>query len=286
MVDPPASSEQAATRHAGAAPEDPDLKWRALIEAAPFPIMLQEGGLVTWVNEALMQLMRASSRDQVVGRSTLDFTHPDDRAVVQQRRAQVQSSDRLPRIDMRLLRCDGTVAHVEVMSRVILRDKVPVVQIALFDLQARKEVEEARRRSEVQAQVIEAQAAMLRELSTPLIPLGDGAVVVPLVGRITDERAAAIHERLAAGVVEQAARVVIVDLTGVPEADAGVAEFILRAVGVVRLLGAEVILTGIKPSIANRLVEDGVDLRGVSIRGTVRDGIQRAMARRAAPLTR
>jgi rsbT co-antagonist protein RsbR len=134
----------------------------------------------------------------------------------------------------------------------------------------------------VQAQVIAAQAETLRVLSTPLIPLGDGVVVMPLVGRITEERAAGLVARLAAGVVEQAARAAIVDVTGVPEADAGVAEALVRAARAVRLLGANVVLTGIHPSIARTLVELGVDLGGIATRGTLRDGIHYAYLRSVA----
>lgn len=253
-------------------------RWRTLVSTAPLPLLVQKGGVITWANDAMLQLLRASRPEDVVGRTTLDITHPDDHAVVVERRARIQASDdELPRVELRAVRCDGTVAHVEVTSRPLVQGGERCVQIALVDVTARKEAEEERRRSEVQAELIRAQDEALRVLSTPLIPLGDGVLVMPLVGRITDERATGIVEALAGGVVEQGARVAIVDVTGVPVAEAGVAAALLRAAQVVRLLGAEVVLTGIQPSMAQTLVELGADLGGIVTRGTLRDGIRHAM---------
>lgn len=158
-----------------------------------------------------------------------------------------------------------------------------MVQTAILDITARKHAEEVRRVSEAQARLIEAQEEALRVLSTPIIPLGDGILVLPLIGRVTQERASRILSTLAEGVVAQSARVAIVDVTGVPEADAGVAEALVRVAQAIRLLGAEVVITGIQPPIARTLVELGEGFSRIATRATLRDGIEQASKRRHAP---
>lgn len=136
---------------------------------------------------------------------------------------------------------------------------------------------EALRRSAVQEELIRAQEASLRALSTPLIPVSDRVVVMPLVGSINRARADLILEALLAGVVEHRAAFAILDVTGVPEVDQTVAEAMVRAAGAVRLLGAEAVLTGIQPKLAQVLVGMGVDLGGIAVRGTLRAGIAYAL---------
>jgi rsbT co-antagonist protein RsbR len=132
-------------------------------------------------------------------------------------------------------------------------------------------------RAALQAQVIEAQRAVLRELSTPLIPIADRVVVVPLIGTIDEQRAEQMLEALLAGVSTQRAETVIIDITGVRAVDTQVAAVFVRAAKAVRLLGAEVILTGIKPQIAETLVRMGVDLSGMRTLGSLQVGIAHAL---------
>jgi anti-anti-sigma regulatory factor len=137
--------------------------------------------------------------------------------------------------------------------------------------------QEALRRSAVQEELIRAQEASLRALSTPLIPVSDRVVVMPLVGSINRARADLILEALLAGVVEHQAAFAILDVTGVPEVDQTVAEAMVRAAGAVRLVGAEAVLTGIQPKVAQVLVGMGVDLGGIAARSTLRAGIAYAL---------
>lgn len=118
-----------------------------------------------------------------------------------------------------------------------------------------------------------------RELSTPLIPVSEGVVVIPLIGTIDEVRAEQMRAVLLEGVVMHAARVAILDVTGVPSVDEQVAGALLSAVRAARLLGSEVILSGIKPRAAHAMVELGVDLVGVVTKGTLKDAIAHALAR-------
>ncbi|AKT44125.1 PAS domain S-box protein [Chondromyces crocatus] len=255
-------------------------RWRALVELAPLSMCVQREGVVLWVNDAGVRLVGAASASELLGMNIIDFIHPEDR---EESRRQVMKSvrtgQRLAPVDWRVVTLHGELLHVQVIAQAILFGGEPATQLALVDVTARLLAEAAQRREDAQAKLIEAQEETLRALSTPLIPLEKGLLVLPLVGRITGDRAKRIVEELASGVVEQQASVVILDVTGVPEADESVAAALARAAQTIRLLGAEVILTGIQPVIARMFVELNVDLGGMTTRGTLRDGIAHALAR-------
>ncbi|HTN92351.1 MAG TPA: STAS domain-containing protein [Sorangium sp.] len=139
------------------------------------------------------------------------------------------------------------------------------------DLTERKRAEEERVR--LKDEVIRVQAATLRELSTPLLRIGEGAVLMPLVGAMDPGRAAAVLERLLQGVSTAQARVVLLDITGVSNVDTQVADALIQTARAVRLLGAQMVLTGIRPEIAQVLVGLGVDLRGIVTLGSLQSGI-------------
>jgi rsbT co-antagonist protein RsbR len=132
-------------------------------------------------------------------------------------------------------------------------------------------------RMALQEQVIQAQQAALHELSTPLIPLADGIVAMPLVGTIDSRRAQQVVEELLQGVSGNRAATAIIDITGVPVVDTQVAGALLRAAQAVELLGARVILTGIRPEVAQTLVGIGVNLGSIVTRSTLQDGIGYAL---------
>lgn len=131
----------------------------------------------------------------------------------------------------------------------------------------------------LQDAVITAQAATLAELSTPLIPISRDTLVLPLIGAIDAARAERVRATLLEGITAARARVAIVDITGVVGMDAQTAGYLLGAARAVRLLGAQVVLTGIRAEVAQTLVELDVDLRAVIIRATLESGVAWAMNR-------
>lgn len=128
-------------------------------------------------------------------------------------------------------------------------------------------------------QIILNQQAALRELSTPLIPLSDAVMIMPLIGTIDALRAQQILETLLQGVADQHAATVIVDITGVQIVDTHVANALIQAAQAVRLLGASVVLTGIRPEVAQTLVGLGVDLSGIVTYGSLQSGIANTLQR-------
>lgn len=124
---------------------------------------------------------------------------------------------------------------------------------------------------------IRMQEENLRALSTPLIPIAESVVVMPLIGTVNSARARQVLEKLLEGVVAHRAAVAILDVTGVPVVDAEVANGLIQAAKGVALLGAEVVLTGIRPEMARTLVELGTDLRGLVVRSTLQSGVEHAL---------
>jgi rsbT co-antagonist protein RsbR len=151
------------------------------------------------------------------------------------------------------------------------------------DITDLREAEEERAR--LQAQVIEAQRESLRELSTPLLPIASGVVLIPLVGAIDQARAALVLETLLEGVSAHRAEIAILDITGVSMVDASVALGLVQAAQAARLLGAEVLLTGVSPQAARTLVELATDMRGIKTLSRLEQGVEYAMRRavRGAP---
>jgi anti-anti-sigma regulatory factor len=127
--------------------------------------------------------------------------------------------------------------------------------------------------SEELAAASQAQAAALAELSTPLIPISDTVVVMPLIGAVDARRAQQVLEALLEGIGSSGADVAILDITGVPVVDTMVANGLIQAAQAARLLGATVMLTGIRPEVAQTLVGLGVDLRGIVTHSTLQSGI-------------
>ncbi|UQA54912.1 PAS domain S-box protein [Polyangium aurulentum] len=154
------------------------------------------------------------------------------------------------------------------------------VCVSFEDVTERRRTEEALRQSLIQAEVIRAQAAALAELSTPLIPIRDDVVVMPLIGTVDGIRAEQMLETLLSGVGSHGTRIAILDITGVAVVDANVANTIVRAAQAVKLLGAQVMLTGIRPEVARTLIGLDVDLGGIVTHGSLQAGIAAAFKRR------
>jgi rsbT co-antagonist protein RsbR len=137
----------------------------------------------------------------------------------------------------------------------------------------RKRAEAMLRQSIDQEEMILAQQAVLAELSTPLIPINEHVMVMPLIGGVDSRRAQQVLETLLSGVAASHAQIAILDITGVPVVDTQVADALVRAAQAVKLLGAQVVLTGIRPEVAQTLVGLGADLASIVTRSSLQSGI-------------
>ena len=137
-------------------------------------------------------------------------------------------------------------------------------------------------RARLQQEIIRAQSARLVELSTPVIPITDRIMVMPLIGSMDEQRAQQVLSAALEGVQAHRAGVVIIDITGVKLVDSSVASTLIRTAAALRMLGAQAMLTGISPEVAQTLVGLGISLEGIVTMGTLRSGIAYALRRSGA----
>lgn len=134
--------------------------------------------------------------------------------------------------------------------------------------------------------VIMRQQREMLELSTPVVALWEGILAVPLIGTLDSERTQVVMESLLQRIVDTGASIAIIDITGVPTVDTLVAQHLLKTVGAARLMGAECIISGIRPQIAQTIVHLGVDLGNVATKATLADALVLALGRVGAAVTR
>jgi rsbT co-antagonist protein RsbR len=129
---------------------------------------------------------------------------------------------------------------------------------------------------EERERIIRKQADALRELSTPVLQVRERLLILPIIGVLDDQRADQLTEQLLGGIRRHRAKVVVIDITGVPDLDAEVANHLVQTVDASRLMGAGVIITGLSPEIAQTLVRIGVDLSKMNTVGDLQGGIEEA----------
>src|SRR6201747_1408923 len=124
--------------------------------------------------------------------------------------------------------------------------------------------------------IIRQQQEAIRELSTPVLQVRERLLILPIIGVIDPQRARQLTEQLLRGIRSNRAKVVVIDITGVPAIDSTVANHLVQTVDASRLMGASVIITGLSPEIAQTLVTLGVDLSKVNAVGDLQGGIEEA----------
>ena len=134
--------------------------------------------------------------------------------------------------------------------------------------------------------VIHRQQMELMELSTPVVQLWGEVVALPLIGTLDSNRTQVVMENLLQRVVETGARIAIIDITGVPTVDTLVAQHLMKTVAATRLMGADCIISGIRPQIAQTIVHLGVNLNDIITKATLADAFQVALHRLGAAVTK
>lgn len=133
--------------------------------------------------------------------------------------------------------------------------------------------------------LIERQQQDMLELSTPVVRLWEGIVALPLIGTLDSARTQIVMQNLLEAIVQFAASVAILDITGVPTVDTLVAQHLLKTVAAARLMGADCIISGIRPQIAQTIIHLGVELSDVTTKATLAEAFQLALKRIAATKT-
>ena len=135
-------------------------------------------------------------------------------------------------------------------------------------------------------EVISRQQQELLELSTPVVKLWDGILALPMIGTLDSARTQVVMESLLQKIVETESQIAIIDITGVPTVDTLVAQHLLKTVTALRLMGADCIISGVRPQIAQTIVHLGVDLQGVTTKANLADALALALKRTGVSFTK
>lgn len=247
---------------------------RSLIEASLDPLVtIGTDGKIMDVNKAT-EVVTGVSRESLIGRDFSDyFTEPEK---AREGYKKVFSEGMVRDYPLTIRHTSGRTTDV-LYNAAVYKDEAGEVQgvfAAARDITERKKAEEALAK---QTEIIQRQAQEILEVSTPVMQVWEGVLVAPLIGTLDSQRTQQFMERLLERVVETNSPVTLVDVTGVPTIDTQTAQHLIDTISAVRLLGAQVILTGIRPAIAQTLVHLGVDLSDITTRSSLSGGLLVAM---------
>lgn len=252
--------------------------FQLLVENAPDGIAITDSSLhITYANPAFETMF--DYQPTVVGRSLEQLIIPEDRPMISTFVQRVQTEGAV-RDQMRYQRANGQVFTAQFSGLVIRDDAGNVLGFASINRDITELLRAEQERQLLQEQVITAQQAALRELSTPLMPIAEGVVVMPIIGAIDTARARQIMETLLEGINAHNAEIAILDITGVRVVDTQVAAALLRAAQAARLLGAQVVISGISAEVAQTLVHIGADLHEMVAKQSLQQSIAYALAQR------
>jgi rsbT co-antagonist protein RsbR len=154
-----------------------------------------------------------------------------------------------------------------VAGAVLINTAIATLRLVLLDVELRTLLD-----------TVTSQREQLTELSTPVIKLWDGILAIPLIGTLDSMRSQVATESLLQAIMDHQARVAILDITGVPTVDTMVAQHLLKTAMAARLMGADCVISGIRPQIAHTMVQLGIDLGEVATRARLADALAYAMA--------
>lgn len=203
------------------------------------------------VRDTLTSISRSRSQKGFTSTETASFVFSFKQPLFSRLRSELQQ--------------DGLTLSEEIWLATTLLDKLGLLTTEVYQ--------------KVREEIIIRQQEELLELSTPVVKLWDNILVLPLIGTLDSSRTQVIMESLLQKIVDTGSEIAIIDITGVPTVDTLTAQHLLKTVTAARLMGAECIISGIRPQIAQTIVYLGVDLADVVTKATLADAFALALAR-------
>jgi PAS domain S-box-containing protein len=237
-------------------------------------------GNLVFFNDALRRIY-GYTEDELMGMNNRQYMDEETaKAAYQTFNAVYRTGKPAKVFDWEFIKKDGTRVSVEA-SVSLIRDSTgkPVgFRGIVRDITERKQAEQAKKRYLLQREIIKVQKRALQELATPIIPVLDQIIVMPLIGSIDTLRAKDVMRALLAGIREHRAKIVILDITGVAIVDSGVANHLNKTIQAARLKGAHAIVTGISDAVAETIVDLGIDWSGIETLSDLQTGLRVALA--------
>lgn len=238
---------------------------RSLVEASLDPLVtISPEGTITDVNEATIKVTGVP-REKLIGTDFSNyFTEP---AKAREGYRQVFKSGFVRDYPLEIQRKDGYITPVLYNASVYKDEGGNVTGV----FAAARDITELKRAEE---ELKKAQQKALMELAAPVVKVWNKILMIPLIGVMDSSRAELVMETLLTAIEENQAKVAILDVSGIPVVDSLVAKHLVRTVSAAKLMGAESIVTGIRSSISQTMIQLGVDLSGVITKSTLSDGIE------------
>jgi rsbT co-antagonist protein RsbR len=257
-------------------------RFEVLTDTVPVPIFVSqvEDDVIVYANRSAGELTGVA-RTALLGRSVSEFY--SDAGERERILAAVEERGAVNHWELWGRRDDEGTFWAAAFVRPLPFDGKPCLLEAYHDLTVRKQAEQERER--FQQERIEAQGQAIQELSTPIIPVMNRIIVMPLIGAIDTMRARDITRRLLVGISAHQARFVILDITGVPIVDSSVADYLNKSIQAARLKGARVVVTGISEAVAETIVDLGIDWSGIETVSDLQMGLVAALNRLGVTLT-
>ncbi len=276
--------------------EESEAKYRTLIETTDTGFaIIDQVGTVLDANPEYIRLSGETSLEAIIGQLVTKWTADHDREKHLAAITKCFADGRIKNITLDFVDSKGHTTPVEVSGAMIegggmkrafklardVTDRKAAeknleersVKLEILNQALKEEIEERRRAEEI----VSRQAREILEVSIPVVQLWDGILSVPLIGTLDSQRTQQLMERLLQRIVETNSSVALIDVTGVPAIDTQTAQHLIETIKAVQLLGAQVILTGIRPAIAQTLVHLGINLSGVNTRSSMAAGLIFAM---------
>jgi rsbT co-antagonist protein RsbR len=255
-------------------------------------------GYIRFTNPAFEKITGYAMKE-LLERPFLDYVHPDDRAATVGELRKLSSGVPTVFFDNRYLCKDGSIKWIRwnaypapsegvtyAVGREITRMKKTEEEIGNHSRDLEKTIRTQNKVLQEQVHELKERDELLTRLSTPLAEVAEGIVLLPVVGVLDSSRAKQLTESVLGHLARGKTDVVVLDVSGISAIDTRTSSYILRTVQAVRLMGSEMILTGIRPDVSTTLVTLDIDLKGVVTRSTLREGLEYAFEKLGLKLTK